>query len=153
MTTAKRVKRTLRRAAGPVGSMVGVRSDASLIALTYDDGPEPGGTDRVLDALAEAGATATFFVLMTRVRRHPALLQRILAEGHEIGLHGLDHRPLTSFPVAEVKRRCVAGRDELEQAIGRPVRWMRPPYGRQTLTTAWAIRACSPRRGPRSRVL
>lgn len=141
MTAAKRIKRALRRAAGPVGSVTAVRSTAPLVALTYDDGPEPGGTDRVLDALAAAGATATFFVLMTRVRRHPALLARIVAEGHEVGLHGIDHRPLTSFPAAEVKRRCVAGRDELEQAVGRPVRWMRPPYGKQTPATAWAIRS------------
>jgi peptidoglycan/xylan/chitin deacetylase (PgdA/CDA1 family) len=141
VTAAKRVKRALRRAAAPVGSMVAVRGDAGLIALTYDDGPEPGGTDGVLDALAEVGATATFFVLMTRVRRHPALLRRIVDEGHEIGLHGIDHRPLTSFPAAEVRHRCVTGRDELEQAVGAPVRWMRPPYGKQTPTTAWAIRA------------
>lgn len=141
MTAVRQVKRALRRAAGPIGSMTAVRSSAPLVALTYDDGPEPGGTERVLDALAEAGATATFFVLLTRVRRHPALLARIVAAGHEVGLHGIDHRPLTSFSAAEVRRRCVAGRDELEQAVQRPVRWMRPPYGRQTPTTALAIRA------------
>jgi peptidoglycan/xylan/chitin deacetylase (PgdA/CDA1 family) len=141
MTAVKRIKRALRRAAGPFGSVTAVRGSAALVALTYDDGPEPGGTDRVLDALAEAGATATFFVLLTRVRRHPALLQRILTEGHEIGLHGIDHQPLTSFSAAEVRRRCETGRDELEQAAQRPVRWMRPPYGKQTPATAWAIRA------------
>lgn len=141
MSAAKRIKRAMRRAAGPIGSVTAVRSSAPLVALTYDDGPEPGGTDRVLDALAEAGATATFFVLLTRVRRHPALLDRIVADGHEVGLHGIDHRPLTAFSAAEVKRRCITGRDELEQAVQRPVRWMRPPYGRQTPSTAWAIRA------------
>ena len=67
--------------------------------LTYDDGPTPGVTDRLLPILAEAGATATFFVLLTRVRAHPSMVAELLAAGHEVALHGIDHVDLTSLPL------------------------------------------------------
>jgi peptidoglycan/xylan/chitin deacetylase (PgdA/CDA1 family) len=108
--------------------------------LTYDDGPEPGGTDLVLEALAQHKATATFFVLLTRAHRYGSLLAEVVAEGHEIALHGVDHRRLTDLPYAEVKRRTTNGKAELEDLTGRRVDWMRPPYGRQTLSTWRAVR-------------
>lgn len=108
--------------------------------LTYDDGPEPGGTDRVLAALATDATRATFFVLVSRARRYPGLLAEVVAAGHEIALHGLDHRRLTTFSAAQVRRRCADGRAELEDLTAQPVHWMRPPYGAQTLSTSLAIR-------------
>jgi peptidoglycan/xylan/chitin deacetylase (PgdA/CDA1 family) len=132
-------KRWARRHAGFVGSVTAVRTAQPRIVLTYDDGPEPGGTDQVLAALAERGATATFFVLLTRVRRYPGLLAEVAAAGHEIALHGLDHRRLTDFSFAEARRRIRDGKAELEDAAGRRVTWIRPPYGRQTLVTWHAI--------------
>ncbi|MFQ1003618.1 polysaccharide deacetylase family protein [Modestobacter sp. SSW1-42] len=143
-TLARRTTRPLARglavAAGSVvGSVVAVRTSAPHVVLTFDDGPEPGGTDRVLTALAERGATATFFVLLGRVRRHPQLLADVVAAGHEIGLHGVDHRALTDLSSAEVTRRTADGRAELEDRTGRPVRWSRPPYGRQTVRTWRAV--------------
>jgi peptidoglycan-N-acetylglucosamine deacetylase len=131
-----------RRAAGVVaGSVVAVDTTAPAVALTFDDGPEPGGTDRVLTALAAGGATATFFVLLTRVRRHRALLDDVLAAGHEVALHGADHRALPDLPPAEVAGVLRSARAELEDAAGREVRWYRPPYGRQTVRTWRAVRA------------
>jgi peptidoglycan-N-acetylglucosamine deacetylase len=131
---------TARRAAGPVaGSVVRVRTSEARVVLTFDDGPEPGGTDRVLTALADAGATATFFVLVGRVRRYRQLFEEIVAAGHEVGLHGIDHRALPELPPEEVARTARAGRAELEDAAGRAVRWHRPPYGRQTLRTWRAV--------------
>jgi peptidoglycan/xylan/chitin deacetylase (PgdA/CDA1 family) len=132
-------KKWTRRHAGFVGSVTAVRTNEPRIVLTYDDGPEPDGTDQVLAALAEHGATATFFVLMTRVRRYPGLLAEVVAEGHEIALHGMDHRPLTDFTFAQARRRIRAGKAMLEDAVSRPVTWIRPPYGRQTLSTWRAI--------------
>jgi peptidoglycan/xylan/chitin deacetylase (PgdA/CDA1 family) len=109
--------------------------------LTFDDGPEPGGTEPVLAALADRGATATFFVLLSRVRRYRSLFDEVVAAGHEIGLHGVDHRPLTDFSPAEVRRRTAAGKAELEDATGSAVQWFRPPYGRQTVRTWRAVRS------------
>jgi peptidoglycan/xylan/chitin deacetylase (PgdA/CDA1 family) len=134
--------RTAKAAAGAVvGSATAVRTDAPHVVLTFDDGPEPGGTDRVLSALADAGAGATFFVLLTRVRRYRSLLDEVLAAGHEIGLHGVDHRALPTLAPAEVARRVRDGKAELEDAARHPVRWYRPPYGRQTLRNWRAIDA------------
>ena len=130
-----------RRAGGRLGCVVGVRGINDRVVLTFDDGPEPGGTEGVLTALSNAGARATFFVLLTRTRRFGALLDEVVAAGHEIALHGIDHRSLTTFPPADVRAKCVAGRAELEDRVQRPVHWLRPPYGRQTYTTGRAIRA------------
>lgn len=130
----------LRRLAGPLGSVDAVRA-GDRVVLTYDDGPEPGGTDGVLTALAQAEVRATFFVLLTRVRRFPTLLDDVLAAGHEVALHGIDHRPLPDFGAREARRRCADGRAELEDRIGRPVRWLRPPYGRLTAGTHAAVSA------------
>jgi peptidoglycan/xylan/chitin deacetylase (PgdA/CDA1 family) len=129
-----------RRAAGPVlGSVVAVRTAEPRVVLTFDDGPEPGGTDRVLAALADAGATATFFVLLGRVRRYRALFDEVVAAGHEVALHGVDHRPLPSLPPHELGPAISAARAELEDAAGRAVRWQRPPNGRQTPRTWRAV--------------
>jgi len=111
---------------------VDLHGEARHVVLTYDDGPQPGDTEAVLAALAAAGATATFFVLLTRVRRHPTLLADVAAAGHEIGLHGIDHRRLTTVDPATLQRRTVDGRDELQDALGRAVTWFRPPYGDQS---------------------
>jgi len=133
---ARRLVPMTRRAAGLVaGSVVAVRTTAPSVALTFDDGPEPGGTDRVLAALADAGATATFFVLLTRVRRHRGLLDEVLAGGHEVALHGADHRAVPEVPPAELAGALQAAREQLEDVAGREVRWYRPPYGRQSLRT------------------
>jgi peptidoglycan/xylan/chitin deacetylase (PgdA/CDA1 family) len=134
------VKRFVRAHSSVIGSVLAVKTERPEIVLTYDDGPEPGGTERVLDALEARGASATFFVLLSRVRRHPALLGEVVAAGHEIALHGQDHRPLTQFGSAEVLARSAAGKAELEDLIGREVRWLRPPYGRQSFSTWRAIR-------------
>ncbi|NEK57767.1 polysaccharide deacetylase family protein [Geodermatophilus sabuli] len=115
-----------------VGSAVELRTERPEVVLTFDDGPEPGGTDRILAALAAAGASATFFVLLTRVRRYRSLVDDVVAAGHEVALHGVDHRALPTLPPAEAARMIRAGKAELEDAVGRPVRWFRPPYGRQT---------------------
>jgi peptidoglycan/xylan/chitin deacetylase (PgdA/CDA1 family) len=127
-------RRYVRRGAGTLlGSAVEVRTDEPHVVLTFDDGPEPSGTDRVLPALADAGASATFFVLLTRVRRYPGLLAEVVAAGHEIALHGVDHRALPTLPPDEVARLIRSGKAELEDTVGAPVRWFRPPYGRQTV--------------------
>ncbi|HEY0240831.1 MAG TPA: polysaccharide deacetylase family protein [Friedmanniella sp.] len=134
------LKQTLRRLGSPVGSVEAVRTSRPEIVLTFDDGPDPEGTPAVLDALAAHGATATFFVLLTRVRRHPELLDRVRRAGHEIGLHGVDHQRLTRFSPAEARTRTRTARAELEERTGAPVRWFRPPYGALTPGTWLAVR-------------
>ncbi|MFQ4147848.1 polysaccharide deacetylase family protein [Arthrobacter sp. LAPM80] len=138
---ASRVRPIIRRHSAFIGSVVAVDTQRPEVVLSYDDGPDPGGTAQVLAALAEHGATATFFVLLTRARKHPSVLADVIAAGHEVALHGLDHSMLTTLPAVEVRRRCLAGKHELEDLAGVPIRWLRPPYGHQTLATWRATRA------------
>ena len=71
-----------------------------------------------MSALDAHRATATFFVLMTRVKAFSSLLGEVVAAGHEIGLHGLDHQPLSTFGYAEAKRRTTDARAALEDQLG-----------------------------------
>ena len=139
VTRARRAARTLKAALRRhawVGGSITATTSPDLV-LTLDDGPDPVETPKVLAALEAHGASATFFVLLTRVRRHPELLQAVVAAGHEVALHGLDHRALTTFGAREAAARTSRGKDELEAAAGTPVRWFRPPYGAPT-PASWA---------------
>lgn len=122
-------------------SVTAIRTDEPVVVLTLDDGPDPDWTPRILEVLAARGARATFFVLLTRTRSHPELLRRILDEGHEIALHGADHRHLSSIPVEEVDALLRDGRREIESLTGHPIRWYRPPYGGLSPRTWRAVRS------------
>jgi peptidoglycan/xylan/chitin deacetylase (PgdA/CDA1 family) len=139
-TTNRVVRAVARRLTRPIGTVRAVRTDQPVIVLTYDDGPDPDGTPAVLRALERAGATATFFVLVGRARKYPGLLAEVIAAGHEIGLHGLDHTRLTRLPAREVLRRTRAGRAELEDLTGGPIGWFRAPYGALLLPHWAAVR-------------
>ena len=103
--------------------------DRPCVALTFDDGPDPAHTPALLDALAELGVPATFFLLGRAVDANPALAARIVREGHEIGNHTYNHRYLPlqrSRAVAEELALCDRA---IARATGtRPV-LARPPYG------------------------
>src|SRR4051812_6580102 len=66
-------------------------SDRATLSLTFDDGPHPEHTPRILDELARWKLSATFFVVGTEVERHSGLVQRIVAEGHGLGNHTFTH--------------------------------------------------------------
>ena len=101
------------------------------VALTFDDGPHPERTPAVLDLLAQHGQRATFFVIGENVRRYPALVRRIVAEGHALGLHSDSHSWMFNcWPPGRVQRdleRCGAA---IADATGRPAPTLfRPPVG------------------------
>lgn len=101
------------------------------VALTFDDGPHPEVTPRLLDLLARSGATATFFVIGEHVRRHPALVARLVAEGHSLGLHSDTHdRRFNCWSSARVRRDLDACAAACADATGQaPPRLFRPPVG------------------------
>jgi peptidoglycan-N-acetylglucosamine deacetylase len=105
------------------------RGDAGHVALTFDDGPDPAMTPRVLDALASRGVRATFFLLGSMVQRAPGLAAEIAAAGHEVGVHGWDHRYLVLRGPAATWDDISHARDIVAAATGREPRWFRPPYG------------------------
>lgn len=104
-----------------------------VVSLTYDDGPDPAHTPGLLDLLADRGVRATFFVLADAADAHPDLVRRIVAEGHEIALHGADHTRLTTLPDAEAVAVVADARRRVEAVAGVPVRLFRPPYGAHTV--------------------
>lgn len=97
--------------------------------LTFDDGPDPEGTPAVLDALAAAGAKATFFVLGNHAAEEPELIREIVAQGHEVALHGMEHRRHDRLPAAEAERELADGVAAIERAGGGRPAWYRPPFG------------------------
>ncbi len=101
------------------------------VALTFDDGPHPVNTPKVLDILKRHGAKATFFVVGTQVRKHPELVRRIVAEGHTLGSHADDHPDLAKVDRAEVVRQLAQVQAAVNEALGRPypLTQVRPPYG------------------------
>jgi peptidoglycan/xylan/chitin deacetylase (PgdA/CDA1 family) len=111
-----------------------------VVSLTYDDGPNPRDTPRILDLLAERRATATFFVLAEPAAQHPDIIRRIVVEGHEVALHGPNHRALTDMSDREALDGIRRSRATVEDIAGVPVRLYRPPYGSHTLRQAWGIR-------------
>lgn len=111
-----------------------------VVALTYDDGPDPEHTPRVLDTLTRHGATATFFVLSDAARRHPQITRRIVDDGHELALHGRNHRSLLTMSDRAAVAEIRAARAVVEDIAGIGLRSYRPPYGAHTLRQALGIR-------------
>jgi peptidoglycan/xylan/chitin deacetylase (PgdA/CDA1 family) len=105
------------------------RGAPGSIAVTFDDGPDPHGTPRVLDALERIGWPATFFVLGSQVRRDPGLVRDIAARGHEVGLHGDEHRYLIARPPGAAAGDLRRGLATVADALGTAPRLWRPPYG------------------------
>lgn len=99
------------------------------IALTFDDGPHPTNTPRLLDILKKRNVKATFYVVATNARRHPHILRRMIAEGHEIANHTETHGDLSKMSQSQVRRELTVAHQAIVSATGVPPRTMRPPYG------------------------
>jgi peptidoglycan/xylan/chitin deacetylase (PgdA/CDA1 family) len=99
------------------------------IALTFDDGPNGADTARVLDTLARHGARATFFCVGEAARRQPALVRRMVEEGHVVGNHTLEHRKLPWCSRAEVARQIDGAQAALIDAGAPPPTLFRAPHG------------------------
>jgi len=106
-----------------------VRTERAAVALTFDDGPHPVHTPLLLDILAARRARATFYVIGSLVRRYPEIVQRIVAEGHELGNHTWAHPTLSQLGNAQVLREIDRTQDIIWQTVGHVPVTMRPPYG------------------------
>jgi cellulose synthase/poly-beta-1,6-N-acetylglucosamine synthase-like glycosyltransferase/peptidoglycan/xylan/chitin deacetylase (PgdA/CDA1 family) len=121
-------------AAGPVlridqaGGVTSRTMPRRTIALTFDDGPDPQWTPKILDALARHGAHATFFQVGSQVNAHPELARRVVAEGHEIGSHTFSHAWLADTPAWRRGLELTLTRNAIAAATGHTPVLMRPPY-------------------------
>lgn len=112
------------------GRTVCSTGDASTVALTFDDGPNPTVTPALLDLLDAHGARATFFLIGGHVRAFPALAREIAARGHAIGNHTETHPSLIFLSSANLRKELIGCREAILSAVeGAEVRWMRPPFG------------------------
>ncbi len=134
-TTAggERAPRQLLRDDRPVLDLSGDRPSTAgmpdrTVALTFDDGPDPRWTPKILAVLRRHRARATFFVLGSKVAAHPALTRRIVAEGHEIGSHTYTHVDLAQTPTWQRELELGLTQKALAGALGLHTHLLRPPY-------------------------
>lgn len=100
-----------------------------MLALTFDDGPSNQYTASILDALKDNQASATFFVLGSNAARNPALLQRMVLEGNEIGNHTYSHKQLTTLSKGRIEEEIVATQESIFNITHLYPDLIRPPYG------------------------
>ena len=117
----------------------GPRSDRR-IALTFDDGPDPVFTPRVLAILAERSVPATFFLVGERAERAPDTVARIVAGGHEVASHGWSHSNLWFCGPWRTDREIGRAHDALTRLTGTPPRLFRPPWGMVNAAMFGALR-------------
>jgi cellulose synthase/poly-beta-1,6-N-acetylglucosamine synthase-like glycosyltransferase/peptidoglycan/xylan/chitin deacetylase (PgdA/CDA1 family) len=98
------------------------------VALTFDDGPDPRWTPRILDVLREQHVPATFFVVGSQAARHPDILRRIAAEGQQIGNHTFTHVSLSNVPAWQARMQLELTEATIAGITGRYARFIRPPY-------------------------
>jgi peptidoglycan/xylan/chitin deacetylase (PgdA/CDA1 family) len=134
--TMPSIKGVLARVAGTITN---VRTNANVVALTFDDGPHPEYTPRLLDILNRHGAKGTFFVVGTQAQKHPEIIERMVADGHALGCHSWDH---TSFPAISRKERH-SQIHRWESAVQpHRTRLFRPPFGHQSMASYRDVRLC-----------
>ncbi|MBK6514764.1 MAG: polysaccharide deacetylase family protein [Polyangiaceae bacterium] len=111
------------------------------VALTFDDGPHPVHTPRVLDMLDAVGAKATFFVIGAKADAHPEVIAEIARRGHEVALHSYEHDHLLFMrPEPSIVRDLVKTQDAIERACGARSKLFRPPVGFSSPRTRVAVK-------------
>ncbi len=99
------------------------------IAITFDDGPHPVYTEKLLDGLKEREVKATFFVLGQNVEKYPEIIERMKEEGHIIGNHTYSHIQLRSTNRQQFRDELVLTNESISGITGQEVQYVRPPYG------------------------
>ncbi len=111
------------------GATIRTTGSDSTIALTFDDGPNPAVTPRLLDLLDRHDVQATFFLIGEWVRAEPSLAREIATRGHTAGNHTNTHATLTFLSRARIAEELNRCDDAIEVATGEKSRWVRPPFG------------------------
>lgn len=122
-----------------LGSIVSVDTRNKEVAITFDDGPHPEFTPKVLDVLLRYDAKATFFMLGIMAQKYPDLVKRVAEGGHEIGNHSWDHPSLPAIPTHEIKNQLMQTK-QLLAPYGQT--FIRPPFGHQNSRSFLVARLC-----------
>lgn len=111
-----------------------------LVALTFDDGPDPVWTPQILQILERYGVQACFFMLGSQAAAHPDLVRQVAAAGHEIGVHGYHHQVPLLLGLKSTMQDVAATVQILTEITGKRPRYYRPPWGVFNLWSAMAAR-------------
>lgn len=103
-----------------------------VIALTFDDGPHPKITKKILDILDRHNAKATFFMVGERVQYYPKTVQDVFSRGHEIGNHTWNHGDLSKLEMEEIEKEISTTNEAIQHITGNRPTLFRPPYGSLT---------------------
>jgi peptidoglycan/xylan/chitin deacetylase (PgdA/CDA1 family) len=118
-----------------LATVVGSSTAQKVVALTFDDGPNPDYTPHILDVLEKHGAKATFFVLGQNAHSHPELVQEIIRRGHVVGNHTFSHPRLSELHPLAVAQELYRCNRVIREAAGVSPVLMRPPQGAQRLSS------------------
>ena len=136
----RRLRTLVRRSRwNPLGTIVRAEVSEPIVALTFDDGPDPASTPRVLDVLESAGARGTFFMIGHRARHRPDLVAEVAQRGHCVANHTDTHPSLPTLPGRERReeiRRCA----EALAPHAEPL--FRPPKGHQSVGSRVDVLMC-----------
>ncbi len=112
-----------------IASVAAGHGKAPRVCLTFDDGPHPELTPRLLDILKESSARATFFPIGANVQKLSQIMTRIAEEGHEIGNHGWGHLKMTQLSLTAIRSEVVRTSKAIKEAAGVEPTLFRPPHG------------------------
>ena len=105
------------------------KKHVKMVALTFDDGPDPKTTPQALDILKKYGVKATFFMVGQNIAGNEAIVKRVHNEGHQIGIHTWDHPVLTKLPLESAQKEILDTQTAINNVIGIKPTITRPPYG------------------------
>ena len=112
----------------------GIDQSKPMVALTFDDGPQPSVGNRIMDCLAQYGGKATFFMVGERVGSYKTEVQRMVAEGHEVANHTMNHKYLQKLGAAQIQAQVNNGNDAIQAACGVRPTLLRLPGGNHNAT-------------------
>lgn len=109
------------------GTIYHQKTNEKVVAFTFDDGPSPVWTPKILDVLKKAGVKATFFMLGEHVLKYPDVARRVAEEGHEIGNHTQDHHVLIYYTNDELEKEIKDAEESIRKVTGVTTKYFRPP--------------------------
>jgi len=130
----------VRQTALPADGSAEIGQEERYIALTFDDGPRPGTTNRLLDGLKQQGASATFFLVGEQAALYPDLVKRMEEEGHQVGNHTWSHVRLEGKDEEKLRQEIENTEILLGNILGGSGYWLRPPYGLVSDTVAKQVK-------------